>query len=73
MRDSVWNAVTQYAPGTPGAFGFRPFYVKRRDDRHAFMYLPSFSAGFYISCLPSRARDRVTSSAYSSWLPTGTP
>ena len=30
-------------------------------------------AGCYISCLPSRARDRVTSSAYSSWLPTGTP
>lgn len=27
----------------------------------------------YISCLPSRARDRVTSSAYSSWEPTGTP
>ena len=27
----------------------------------------------YISCRPSRARDRVTSSAYSSWLPTGTP
>ena len=28
---------------------------------------------FYISCRPSSALDRVTSSAYSSWLPTGTP
>ena len=27
----------------------------------------------YMSCLPSRARERVTSSAYSNWLPTGTP
>ena len=27
----------------------------------------------YISCLPSRARSSVTSSAYSSWLPTGMP
>ena len=37
---------------------------------------PGVSGGlrnFYISCLPSRALERVTSSAYSSWLPTGTP
>ena len=33
----------------------------------------SGGADDYISCRPSRARDRVTSSAYSSWLPTGTP
>ncbi len=28
---------------------------------------------FHISCRPSRARKSVTSSAYSSWLPTGMP
>ena len=51
------------------AYGSTAQFGKKTAEarRHNCAVLP------YISCLPSNARERVTSSAYSSWLPTGTP